>query len=177
MLATLLAHQDIFNRRLKVDVAYHSPSLKTASIEYEQSVGSLEPGHGASASAYMVSSVTGEVTDAESLCNIEYWVENMLRPVRFFSAISKLCCPPGMARSNNNLLIELGPHSTLQGPIRDTLATLPGTSGIAYDSPVKRSTPADKTFLNTLGNLWELWVYSGSKACQFSWHSVHACAQ
>ncbi|KAI1804894.1 hypothetical protein F4811DRAFT_570659 [Daldinia bambusicola] len=168
-LATILEQRNIFHRRLHVNVAYHSPSMGTASAAYKQNVGVLKPGHigGASelaADVVMISSVTGEVVDASSLCDIEYWVQNMLQPVLFSDAITFICspgCSYGSKESDVDtqvgsavdLLVEVGPHSALQAPIREILKTISTTSGPTYYSSIKRHMSARKHFLGTLGSL------------------------
>ncbi|KAH8730005.1 hypothetical protein GQ44DRAFT_673662 [Phaeosphaeriaceae sp. PMI808] len=151
-LAVTLEDRNIFHRRLKVDVAYHSMELKGGSLMYKQYVGRLEPGDRDLTSPSMVSSVTGAFVDHDIICNVDYWVQNMIQPVRFSDAISNLI---GAERALPiNFLLEVGPHSTLQGPIKDTLKSQPGNISAAYCSAMMRFKPADKSFLASLGSLW-----------------------
>jgi acyl transferase domain-containing protein/NADPH:quinone reductase-like Zn-dependent oxidoreductase len=152
-----LEKRDVFHRRLKVDVAYHSSGLQVAAAEYEEYVGSLEPGDGGWPTAIMVSSVSGDIANAQDLRTVCYWVQNMLQPVRFCDALTLLCGASGVVKSPTprlNMLIEVGPHGALQGPIRDTLKVQPGVDGITYHSAMRRFTPGDHSFLSLLGQVW-----------------------
>ncbi|CAO2654476.1 Nn.00g112090.m01.CDS01 [Neocucurbitaria sp. VM-36] len=149
-LAAILGLRNIFHRRLKVDVAYHSPGLKPASIDYKKSVGHLEAGSAVESSTCMISSVTGSEIDFTTLCHVDYWVENMLQPVRFSDAITRLISPG----QSITFLLEIGPHCTLQGPIRDILQNQAMANPVAYHSALTRFELADKSFMTTLGYLW-----------------------
>jgi acyl transferase domain-containing protein/NADPH:quinone reductase-like Zn-dependent oxidoreductase len=160
-LDAVIETKGVFHRRLKVDVAYHSIGLQVAAAEYEESVGSLEPGKDTWPTAVMVSSVTGNIEDAQILRTVHYWIENMLQPVQFSKALTALCCPVGLSKNNSpnvNLLIEVGPHNALQGPVRDTCKVQPSAAAVAYFAAMKRFTPGDTTFLTVLGQLWSYGV-------------------
>ncbi|KAK6958415.1 hypothetical protein Daesc_001215 [Daldinia eschscholtzii] len=144
-LATQLAQRNVFYRWLHVNVAYHSPSMGTASAAYERNVGVLEAGHidresESATDAIMFSSVTGKVVDASSLRDVEYWVQNMLQPVLFSDAITRIFSsgysyegkePDANIQVNPavDLLVEVGPHSALQAPIREILKTISAAGG------------------------------------------------
>lgn len=161
-LAKILSNQQVFHRRLHVDVAYHSPYMEPVASGYAQSVSNLTSPKSPGRSALMISSVTGDVVEHTRLRQVDYWVQNMLQPVRFSDAVTRLCCPPGSAarkkldgshRKNATiqLLVEVGPHAALQGPIHDTLKTNPAAARIHYYSALKRNNPADRTVLAVLG--------------------------
>src|SRR5258707_14169878 len=46
-----------------------------------------------------------------------YWATNLTSPVRFSSAISELLTVQG-----DGVFLEIGPHSTLEGPLRQICA-------------------------------------------------------
>lgn len=168
-LAILLEQRQIFHRRLRVDVAYHSPIMGTASAAYKRDMGVLEPGTislatGASTDAVMISSVTGKVVDPMTLRQAEYWAQNMMQPVLFSDALSCIWAPGGFtsgkgqaagtsAGSAVNLLVEIGPHSALQSPIGEIIRSLPAAASAQYYSSMKRHAPAHRHFLSTLGHL------------------------
>ncbi|KAI1480108.1 hypothetical protein F4774DRAFT_425201 [Daldinia eschscholtzii] len=168
-LATLLEQRNVFHRWLHVNVAYHSPSMDTASAAYKRNVGVLDRGHidrtsESATDAIMFSSVTGKVVDASSLRNVEYWVQNMLQPVLFSDAITSIFSPrynyEGKESDANmqvnpavDLLVEVGPHSALQAPIWEILKTISAAGGSSYYSSMKRHAPACRQFLATLGSL------------------------
>ena len=142
----------VFARKLKVSVAYHSPHMQSIAAQYYAAVGELGSRPPSDQDTIMVSSVTGLEVDQDELRSTKYWVTNSLSAVRFSDAIKTLFDPRQKAL-NITTLVELGPHSTLQGPIKDTLKEVSQGSQIEYFSCLQRNNPADKTFLNTLGRL------------------------
>ncbi|PVH91332.1 hypothetical protein DM02DRAFT_469693, partial [Periconia macrospinosa] len=168
-LAVVLEQRRIFHRRLRVDVAYHSPIMGSASMEYKRDVGVLEPGAvdqstGVDAEPIMISSVTGKVVDAITLSQVEYWAQNMMQPVLFADAMSYIWTPGdvtiGKASSTNtpnshvvDLLVEIGPHSALESPIREIIKAHSAATTVQYYSAMKRNASAHKHFLATLGRL------------------------
>ena len=149
----LMNQKGVFARKLKVSVAYHSPHMQTIAADYYASVGELGSRPPASdQETTMISSVTGLEVDQEELRSTEYWVTNSLSAVRFSDAIKTLFESEHKALGVTTL-VELGPHSTLQGPIKDTLKEVSQGSKIEYFSCLQRNNPADKTFLSALGRL------------------------
>lgn len=65
------------------------------------------------------SSVEGKVLNGTEL-DANYWVKNMVSPVRFSTAIESLAQNKSVAENSRdiNFLIEIGPHSALKGPIK-----------------------------------------------------------
>lgn len=163
-LESKLKSEGIFARRLVVDVAYHSPKMQTVAHNYGASIQKLEKGNAAGKNAIMVSSVTGQRVTADELCSSQYWVNNMVSPVRFSAAMGKICTQyAGQIRKKLDLshrdrlqvqfLLEIGPHSTLQGPIRDILMEASGGSSISYTSALIRRQSSLQSLLNSLGQL------------------------
>jgi acyl transferase domain-containing protein/NADPH:quinone reductase-like Zn-dependent oxidoreductase len=165
-LGAILAEQQHFHRKLKVDVAYHSPQMKQVATAYRENVASILEPDDARRVAVMVSSVTGDIVQPQRLREVEYWVQNMLQTVRFSDAVTRLCVTSatsnrrkkldGSHRNNVTvqLLVEIGPHAALQGPIRDTLKNSTSTATMPYYSTLLRGSPADRTVLSTLGSLF-----------------------
>ena len=63
------------------------------------------------------SSVTGEIIENPVAANPAYWQTNLASPVRFHSAMRSL-----LQCQRNNTFLEIGPHSTLAGPLRQICA-------------------------------------------------------
>ncbi|CAG8976538.1 hypothetical protein HYALB_00011015 [Hymenoscyphus albidus] len=157
----------IFQRRLKVQVAYHSSQMSSVAEEYRGLLGVLEPGESEiRPRPTMISSVTGKLIEPCKMCNVEYWIQNMLQPVRFSDAVVQMVSQPSFGRRKKldgshrplvvlrpHVLVEIGPHSALQGPVRSVLKQTPAASGIKYYSALKRDTPADRTTLAVVGQL------------------------
>lgn len=160
-----LKSEGIFARKIVVDVAYHSPHMQAIARDYGLSIQKLEKGHSTPGAVIMVSSVTGQRVTGDDLSAPDYWVDNMISPVRFSAAVGQLCARSAQGTRKKldcshrnrpvvNLLIEIGPHSALQGPIRDILSELPGGASISYTSVLKRRHPALHSILNSLGQLF-----------------------
>lgn len=173
-LQTALDRNSIFARVLKVPVAYHSPHMLRVAQAYQDSIGTIEPGDAALSShpATMISSVTGGNITTNALRDNAYWVRNMVSPVRFSEAIEVICrnstkkAPRKKIdlshRANMPLsdILEIGPHSTLQGPIRETsehvmssLASSTPKKTVAYHTMLVRGQPGTNTTLEVLGKL------------------------
>jgi acyl transferase domain-containing protein/NADPH:quinone reductase-like Zn-dependent oxidoreductase len=127
-----------FARILRVEVAYHSHHMTEIADRYEKLLiehGGLEEcGKVTPVSKYMISTVTeNEVTGSE-VCTAAYWKANMLSPVRFDGACTK------MIKSNKlspNFLLELGPSNTLAGPVTQ-IAKAAKTDQLTYAATNKR---------------------------------------
>ena len=163
-LKSLLDQKEIFARRLLVDVAYHSPFMQQVADLYKGQIQGIEIGETASKSTTMISSLTGRKVTAEELRLPEYWVSNLVSPVRFSKALSHLISrsPQAMRKKLDlshrnkisiNMLLEIGPHSALQGPIRDMLSELRGGPIITYASVLVRKKSALLSTLNAIGEM------------------------
>ncbi|KAF2804409.1 reducing type I polyketide synthase [Mytilinidion resinicola] len=165
-LVEYLVGKQVFARKLKVGLGYHSPQMAQISSEYLHILDDLELKKGDSKiRPMMVSSVTGRITDASTVCSGEYWVRNMVSPVNFFGA---LCFCGSISKSvpiNKRLdlshttelridgWLEIGPHSALQGPIRETLKFLSRENEVIYTSALVRHKSALSSVLSAAGHL------------------------
>ena len=161
-LKAILDSKKIFARKLIVSVAYHSKYMVKVAHEYGQMIQNLKPGIMPPKPVFMVSSVTGQRVDAAELCNAQYWVTNMLQPVRFCDAVSTVLKTSSQRIRkkldlshrqffNIEALVEIGPHSALQGPVNDIL--LQERAQVQYCSVLDRKTGADVSALSALGYL------------------------
>ena len=168
VLRRLLDRDQIFARKLQVNVAYHSTQMEMASAEYLANLGTLE-GRTVDTAVSMISSVTGKMITKKQLCQATYWVKNMVSPVLFMEALQTLCSKSRASLtkkldgSHRNVavvehLIEIGPHAALQHFVRETLQDNPRGHDIRYKSALVRKVPASKTFLELLGQLHTLGV-------------------
>ena len=115
----LAEKKSIWNRRLKVDVAYHSHHMNRIADEYESLLGELQPN--TQTAVELFSSLEGAKVIPESL-KTSYWVRNLTSKVQFSKAVSRLC---GFEEDSSeqyiDWLVEMGPHSALQGPVKQIL--------------------------------------------------------
>ncbi|KAK4443906.1 KR domain-protein [Podospora aff. communis PSN243] len=159
---------DTLARPLKVDMAYHSHHMTALAEDYarllEESGFTPSP---ANSTAKFYSSVGATLIKPSTALGPAYWAQNLTSPVRFSAAMEALLMslPPSAAP----LLLEIGPHSTLAGPIRQILAplSLPHT----YISSFSRGKNTVHSFLSSVGNLFQSNIplaltslFSGGKA-------------
>lgn len=122
----LAEKKSIWNRRLKIDVAYHSHHMNCVADNYRSLLGELHPK--VQTAVDFFSSLRGAKVESGSLKTF-YWVDNLISKVQFSDALSHLCgLGDGSSERNVDMLVEIGPHSALQGPIRQILPTLKGDS-------------------------------------------------
>lgn len=148
-LGEMFAKKEIFNRKLFVDVAYHSPHMKLVSKPYYDSIANIELQKGNSGVEFF-SSVRGRKVELKEL-GPQYWCDNLENPVRFATALSVL-----VKEAEPDLLVEIGPHAALKGPIMQTLKTLglPTSKMPNYLPTLVRGRDASETALEIVGNLW-----------------------
>ncbi|KAL6229642.1 hypothetical protein BDW75DRAFT_249453 [Aspergillus navahoensis] len=120
-----LAGAGIFARIVKTGgKVYHSPHMKPAASKYEAIVrrarkaGKLLGPKLPANNVRMVSSVTCTVLSDTGVLDEMYWSANLLSPVLFTQAIQIIGSNAEFAHIDT--LIEVGPHSALAGPIRQT---------------------------------------------------------
>ncbi|CCC12643.1 hypothetical protein SMACR_07941 [Sordaria macrospora] len=144
--------KQLFNRRLVVDVAYHSHHMNLVAKDYRASIANLPPP--ARTGVQFHSSLYGHLVDAADL-QPNYWVDNLTCPVRFSEALQSMLAPVGDHKHGVNMLVELGPHSGLQGPIKQVLKEVGGSAPkIPYASALVRKRNAVETALELAAQLF-----------------------
>lgn len=149
-LQSLLKEKGIFVRKLKVDTAYHSPHMNAVSMQYLESLNSIQPGP-TRESRRMYSAVTGLAIDPDELGAVN-WVRNLVSPVLFYDALCQMLEPPH-ASEKVDVLLELGPHSTLQGAINQTTKKH-NVRDITYVSMLSRGRSAIETSMAAVATLF-----------------------
>ncbi|RAK95751.1 type I polyketide synthase [Aspergillus ibericus CBS 121593] len=163
-LQDLLNRDNIFARKLVVNVAYHSFQMREVSERYYTALGNLEASSKRRRKPpFMVSSVTGTLVSNERLVEPEYWVNNMVSPVLFHDAVSYLCSQTGKASKKIdgshrrtvaiNHLLEIGPHSALQGPCRDIVNAVKKNDKVSYVPLLMRNRSALECVMEAAGRL------------------------
>lgn len=155
-----LDNDGIFARKLNVKNAYHSAHMRFIAEEYLQLMGNLSFGGKLAVphSVHMFSTVTGREIVSKNL-TAQYWVDNMVSPVRFTSGLNAMRSRAIKISSDSDppealpFLVEIGPHSTLQSAIKETLASQSTHSDHKYFSVLKRSDPSLNPLLSTVGLL------------------------
>ena len=124
-IASLADARAIWNRRLRVDVAYHSKQMDTVAAQYTSLIGEITPKREVDVEFH--SSLRGCQVEPVAL-GTSYWVDNLTSPVRFSQAFKSFAAPKEDTKQGMELTIEIGPHSTLQGPIRQITQGIEGST-------------------------------------------------
>ncbi|MCJ1238324.1 polyketide synthase, partial [Varicellaria rhodocarpa] len=89
---SILDEKGIFARKLLVNVTYHSTHLDSIADEYLHLMGDLSSQYPLEIlEVKMVFSVTADIKDLSELCKGQYWVRNLLSPVKFCEALTHVC--------------------------------------------------------------------------------------
>lgn len=149
------ASSDIFCQKLQTGVAYHSPAMQRIVEEYLSCLDSLET-QTAADEILMVSSVTGQRIAARMLTRGQYWVDNLVSPVRFVDALQymSVAAPQTDGLKTISDYIEFGPHGALRRYIKDALGHIVGSQTFQYASVLTRRHSPVKTVLETVGHLF-----------------------
>ncbi len=137
-----LQARSIFCRRVKVDVASHSPQMDRLRPALLDALAGLEP---ARASTPIYSTVTGAISDGHDL-GADYWARNLRDPVLFSTAVDVL------ARHGHTVFIELSPHPLLLAAVDEVLRAA-GKPGIATPT-MRREEEEMQVLLQSLGALY-----------------------
>lgn len=157
---------DVLARPLKVDMAYHSRGysvqpenllLTNASIDHMKSlnityIGLVQTELEANKitrsdpQVPLFSSVLDHVIDSSAMLGPKYWGANLTSPVRFHSAVSRL-----LRHQPKNLFVEIGPHSTLGGPLRQICKE--AQAPCLYIPTMLRSSHSTESLLSAIGQL------------------------
>nr|CCE88379.1 polyketide synthase [Sorangium cellulosum] len=149
-----LEGQGVFCRRVKVDVASHSPQMDVLRSELLGALSGLSPKE---ASVPMWSTVTGERLRGEELVS-GYWADNLRKPVLFSRVVR------GLLEQGPTLFVELSPHPILVPALEENLRE--GESEGAAIGSLRRQLDERRTLLESLGRLYE----HGAKV---TWQSLY----
>ncbi|KAK8137277.1 Reducing polyketide synthase PKS2 [Apiospora sp. TS-2023a] len=151
-LKAVVEEKQLFNRKLFVDTAYHSHHMGLIGKDYMQSIRMVDAP--VSTEIRFHSSLVGRQIDGLEL-EPSYWVQNLTCPVRFSEAVQSMVEPMGEHRTGVNMLVELGPHSALQGPLKQILKAAGGPAAkIPYASMLARKKDAVETAMEVAANLF-----------------------
>lgn len=163
-LQAVLEREGVFAKRLPVRVAYHSNHMNEVAPVYKGLIDGLTTGIPLSQNLTMFSSVTGSEVFREQLSTTDYWADNMVSPVKFIQAMENIHFPHtkklGKWQQNGkigitvNHILEIGPHSTLKGAIREILSINSKKPSFSYGSILVRGRSAKQTAMDATGQLW-----------------------
>lgn len=154
-IARELEGRNIFNRLLRVDIAYHSPQMERVTEELKACLEDLRPRPPA---IPLYSTVTGERVSTESH-HADYWCRNVRAPVLFAHAVNRLI------EDGLTLFLELGPHPVLSGSVKECLMRR-DVAGHVFAS-LQREQPELGTLSRVLGSLYTV-------GCSINWRQLYA---
>lgn len=138
-----LEQDGIFARKLKVPLAYHSHHMARISDLYTGQLAAILPEKSKSwDGVHFFSPVTGGIVTSAEPLSPPHWARNLTSPVLFSQAFESMCFNPDNS-TNVDMIIEIGAHSTLGGPIKQILKAR-GVE-IPYVSCLRRSFDAVET--------------------------------
>ncbi|MRG97808.1 type I polyketide synthase [Polyangium spumosum] len=136
-----LEARGVFCRRVKVDVASHSPQMDPLRAELVTALSGIAP---ARANLPMRSTVTGERLVGDELV-AEYWADNLRKPVLFSRVTQELM------REGHTIFIEMSPHPILLPAVEENF----GATGVegAVVASLRRQADEQRSLLESLGAL------------------------
>ncbi|KAJ2996994.1 hypothetical protein NUW58_g789 [Xylaria curta] len=147
-----LTAKSIFARVLRTGgKAYHSDHMKKSAVAYRTYLDD-EPDsvYDIQSRCPMFSTTRArEITSDDVNTSNSYWVENLIQPVLFTQGVQLMLAE----LPTINTLVEIGPHSALEGPLRQ-ICQLANRPGIAYFPTLKRNTEDLEEILKLAGHLW-----------------------
>ncbi|RJE19312.1 polyketide synthase [Aspergillus sclerotialis] len=148
----LLQMDQMFVRRLPVDVAYHSHHMERVAQNYHNALVKMGKPTSSTPVSFF-SSVVGTLVD-KSILDRDYWVKNLVSPVLFSQAIDHLCQEFSAAASSELVILEIGPHAGLKGPIKQCLEGQQEITDFHYSSMLVRNQSARRTTLAAAGEIF-----------------------
>ena len=160
-LLTKLIANGVSARELRVENAYHSHHMKLVADRYLDSIAHVAvQTEVVRSDVALLSSVTGRLTSSSDL-DPEYWVRNLVSPVLFSDAVSAMLKgtkktfrrQQGTAEPAVDVLLEIGPHAALRGPLADILKS-EAVESVAYVPMLNRGRDALESATAAAGELW-----------------------
>lgn len=105
----------------------------------------------------LYSSVFDEVINVSLALDAQYWASNLTSPVRFHPAIARR-----LRDQPQNVFLEIGPHATLAGPLRQICAETRATC--AHVPTMLRSKDCVESLLSAYGQLYQQGISADFKA-------------
>lgn len=138
-----------FARLLKVEKAYHSHHMLPCSGSYVKALRSchIQPRQSNNGCDWFSSTVPGKRMDVcDELAHV-YWKDNMVSPVLFSQAIEAA----STGDSPFDMVIEVGPHPALKGPVLQNMQDLQPSS---YTGTLERGINDVQAVAQALGLIW-----------------------
>jgi len=141
-IAQVIEGLGIFNRRLDVEVAYHSSQMDPIKDELLASLELITP---RAARIPFYSTVMGEKIRGEEL-TADYWWDNIRKPVRFHQGVTALL------KGGTRDFLEVGPHPVLGHSVKE-ISMAVGTD-VNVTASLNRKSLERTSLLGSLGKLY-----------------------
>lgn len=154
------AHPDAPVTILNVEKPYHSHLMQILGEAYRQAMVDAQV-VGRPPIVPFFSSVTGKLLgdNKGSQLGPKYWQSNLERPVLFNAAVQAILESTAIS---NPILLKLGPHSALAGPLRQILTV--ASSNATYVASLVRRQNSAENLLQAIGKLYTQHVALDLKA-------------
>ena len=150
-LQPLLDRRGIFHRLLKIPISYHSPSMKQVAQEYTSLIGHVSAAQPSGMRQIpLFSTVTASVLSSKQATQVEYWVQNLVSPVRFTESLKSMV----HTLPDLNLLLEVGPHSALRKPIQEITDSIGERNRVPYLPSLILNRNSQEMILTMAGELF-----------------------
>ena len=141
--AARLEQDGVFAKKLKVPLAYHSHHMTAMAQEYADKLSAILPEARGWSGVTFASPMTGSIITSPKVVGPGHWVRNLTNPVLFLQAFESLLSSPRITDETRpsrqgtyiDLIVEVGAHSTLAGPIKQ----IAKGRDVDYVSCLKRS--------------------------------------
>ncbi|TNE89803.1 MAG: SDR family NAD(P)-dependent oxidoreductase [Deltaproteobacteria bacterium] len=141
-LAARLAEAEIFHKRMRVEVAYHSSQMDPLEPGFHERLGDLVP---AAPQIPLTSTVSGEAVDG-AIHGAAYWFDNAREPVRLQRALEAVFA------EGPCIVVEVGPHPVLTGLVRAVGRA--ADADVSAVSTLKREGPEDERLQRLLSEVY-----------------------
>ena len=151
-LQIILEDEKKFNRRLRVDHAYHSKHMVPCFEPYLESLrhaGVKAQIPSSSRCTWFSTVYDGSPNDLTVGLSDVYWGENMTKPILFSRALTAAL----LSDTTFDIVLEIGPHPALKGPASQTIQEIL-QKPIAYGATLSRENDPVESFSRCLGFLW-----------------------
>jgi acyl transferase domain-containing protein/acyl-CoA synthetase (AMP-forming)/AMP-acid ligase II/NADPH:quinone reductase-like Zn-dependent oxidoreductase/acyl carrier protein len=149
-----LARRSVFARKVKVDVASHSPHVEILREELLESLKCIQP---LDTQIPFYSTVTGKVVPGKQL-GPEYWMQNLRQPVLFGQSL-KLLLADGFS-----FFAELSPHPILSPFVEQAIAT--ANARAIVTGSLRRDANDTAELYAALGRAWQA-------GCMVDWKKIY----
>ena len=138
-----LTAEGVFCKRVKVDVASHSPQMDVLIDDLRRGLANIAP---RPASVPFYSTVAAGLLEGGDL-GVAYWTRNLREPVLFSTTVARLCA------DGYDTFIEMSPHPLLVPAVQESLRA-EKRAGVAVGSFVRDDADERASMLASLGALF-----------------------